>query len=71
MDDDIVLVSIREALLHEPSLIIVEGGYPAKGFGDVGSRFCDVRNQCHSNVVSELIKLVKTYNKERYGKAVF
>ncbi len=69
---DLVYRNIKTALSFSPSLLIVEGGYPAKGFpGPYGQGFCDVSQMVPAEHMCHVSELVTAHNVEKYRKETF
>jgi len=68
MQDDLVLKNLEAALVHDPDLVMVEGGYPGKGY-DKGFRgVCDDKQSIPRERIREVINMVKSHNVARFGK---
>ncbi len=64
MENDLVLKNIRAALQHDIDMLIVEGGYPAKGFGGTGFRgLCDAEQSFPLERFGEILNLVSEHNR--------
>lgn len=70
MENDLVIRNAEEALRHDPSLLMVEGGYPANGY-DGFTGLCDQAQMVPIDRVDQLIGMVRQHNKARYGLDVF
>ncbi len=64
MKNDLVLLNCKSALLHDPDLIMVEGGYPAKGFKDGFRGYCDVDQSIPLERLPEVITMVNEHNRQ-------
>lgn len=64
MKKDLVLINCRKALIERPNILMVETGYPEKGFGNKGFRgHCDV-DQCVSQErFPEVVNMVEEHNR--------
>lgn len=70
-ENDLVFRFTADALRYRPHLIMVEGGYPAKGFsGDDFRGFCDVAQSVPLERTHEILGMVAEHNRIHYAKAV-
>lgn len=64
MANDLVLKNLAMALQYDIDLVMVEGGYPANGFGEDGFRgLCDVEQSIPLERMGEVIAMVERHNR--------
>lgn len=64
MKDDLVLKNLRAALQHDIDLIMLEGGYPASGFGTNGFRgLCDNEQSVPFERFPEVLAMIDEHNR--------
>ncbi len=66
--DGLVLTSVKTALIHKPSVLLVEGGYSEK---NEYRGLCDADQSLVIEKIPELIGMIKAHNKKHYGLEVF
>lgn len=59
MDNDLVFMSIADALVHNPAMILVEGGYPENG----SKGLCDAAQSIPIGRIPEVLKMVDDRNR--------
>lgn len=70
MKDDLVMKSIAEALRFDPAFIMVEGGYPEKGFNGFKGH-CDVAQMVPIERMGKVVEMVREHNQTVHSTDVF